>query len=330
MRQKLRDRFLAGVMAVMLALFLGAGIPAVPVNAASGNIYSCKITPCYAHPVTGVIEDSGGQSSYATGQGMVEGAVYTTGMMEVTDSGEYYLTIRMSLVDYTSNHSFTVQNVGDSGWSSTSMGVTGTGKDTNGTTADVCIQVPSENCIVRGSMYVTPMGRNVVFYLYPSNYVAGTVDGMNATMVTQASASTVETTENAEQENVVYEQGQTVEYAEESGAAVPEEQAAASQAPALESTLSGTVQASGTSGTENTTAGSAALNGTRGLSLSTEQEQSAQSSQNTGLDEESRIVVLTTAITISGLILLAAVALTVYYFRRNWNRWGGTDDEDEE
>ena len=68
------------------------------------------IHPCYAHPVTGEIEDSGGEASYATGQGMVEGAVYTTGILEVTDSGNYYLTIRLSLMDYTSNHSFWVQS----------------------------------------------------------------------------------------------------------------------------------------------------------------------------------------------------------------------------
>ena len=88
--------------------------------------------PCYRHPVTGEIEDSGGEASYATGQGMVDGAVYPTGILELTDSGEYYLTIRMSLMDYTANHSFWVQNVGDSGWSTPALGVTGSGTDNNG------------------------------------------------------------------------------------------------------------------------------------------------------------------------------------------------------
>ena len=71
-----------------LALILGAGVPAFPVYAASGTVYTCSVTPCYRHPVTGEIEDAGGESSYATGQGMVEGCIYTTGIMEVTDSGE--------------------------------------------------------------------------------------------------------------------------------------------------------------------------------------------------------------------------------------------------
>ena len=114
---------LAGFLAAVLALVLGAGISAVSVKAESGTVYTCVIHPCYAHPVTGEIEDSGGEASYATGQGMVEGAVYTTGILEVTDSGNYYLTIRLSLMDYTSNHSFWVQSVGDSGWSSPALGV---------------------------------------------------------------------------------------------------------------------------------------------------------------------------------------------------------------
>ena len=153
--------------AVLMSICLLAMVQPVQVHAASGTVYSCSITPSYRHPVTGVVEDSGGEASYATGQGMVEGCVYTTGMLEVTDAGEYYLTFRMSLVDYTTNHAFQVQNVGDSGWSSTGMAVTATGTDTNGTTADICIQVPSESCVVRGSMYVTPMGRNVIFLNFP-------------------------------------------------------------------------------------------------------------------------------------------------------------------
>lgn len=115
--------------------------------------------------------------------------MYTTGILEVTDSGEYYLTIRMSLMDLTSGHSFWVQNVGDSGWSTPAMGITGNGSDSNGNTADICIQVPSENCVVRGSMYVDLMGRDVIFYCYPSNFSEGNNTDMNATMVTSTAGS---------------------------------------------------------------------------------------------------------------------------------------------
>ena len=109
-----KNKILSAIMTCVLAITLMAGFPAVKAYAASGTVYSCTINRCYAHPVTGVIEDSGGESSYATGQGMVEGCVYSNGILEVSDDGAYYLTIRMSLMDYTSGHSFQVQNVGDS------------------------------------------------------------------------------------------------------------------------------------------------------------------------------------------------------------------------
>ena len=185
-----KNKILSAIMTCVLAITLMSGFPAVKAYAASGTVYSCTINRCYAHPVTGVIEDSGGESSYATGQGMVEGCVYSNGILEVSDDGAYYLTIRMSLMDYTSGHSFQVQNVGDSGWSGTGVAVTANGSDSNGTTADVCMRVPSENCVVRGSMYVEPMGRDVIFYLYPSNYSEGNNTDMNATMVTESSDGT--------------------------------------------------------------------------------------------------------------------------------------------
>ena len=152
----------AGFLTAVMVILAGVWTAAVPAEAASGNVYTCAVHPCYVHPVTGVIEDSGGEASYATGQGMVDGVVYPTGILELTDSGEYYLTVRFSLMDQTSGHSFWVQNVGDSGWSAPAAGVTGSGTDGNGTTADICIQVPSENCVVRVSMYVDPMGRDEV------------------------------------------------------------------------------------------------------------------------------------------------------------------------
>ena len=39
---------------------------------------------------------------------------------------------------------------------------------------------------------------------------------------------------------------------------------------------------------------------------------------------------LLVAVTISGLILMGAAALIVYFFRKNWRRWGGGYDDDED
>lgn len=183
-RYRVREKILAYIWAAVLLLLISQ-----PVYAQSGKIYTCNITRCYSHPVTGVIEDAGGESSYATGQGMVESAVGTTGMLEITDGGDYYLTVRMSMMDYTTGHSFLVQKVGDSDWMSTTVTQVSSATDSNGTTTDFRILVPSESCVVRCSMNVTPMGRDVIFYFYPGSYTEGNTSGMTAGIVTETSAA---------------------------------------------------------------------------------------------------------------------------------------------
>ena len=344
--KKIRKIF-AGLLAVFVLTVMGAGVGAVPVQAASGNVYTCVIHPCYAHPVTGVIEDSGGEASYATGQGMVEGAVYPTGILELTDSGEYYLTIRMSLMDYTSNHSFWVQNVGDSGWSSPAIGVTGNGTDDNGATADICMQVPSENCVVRGSMYVEPMGRDVIFYLYPSDYTAGNNTNMNATIVTEASgtggASAESGSGSANAGNANTGSGsaesstgsastgsgnaslsgsslQSGSGSSASGSSDTESGDSSTEAPALSSSIDEAAQPTPSTDTE--------LNDAQGLSLSTGADTSEEA-EETGSSGGGSAFAIGAAVTVSGLILRGTAAVIVYFFRKNWKRWGGGYDDDE-
>lgn len=371
-KKNLLTCFGAAVLFVAAAL----GFPAVSVHAESGSVYSCTINRCYSHPVTGEIEDSGGEASYATGQGMVEGAVYASGLMEVTDSGNYYLTIRMSLIDYTSGHSFSVQNVGDSGWSGTGVAVTANGSDSNGTTSDICIQVPSENCIVRVSMYVTPMGRDVTFYLYPSDYSEGNSVGMNPAFVTEEAASTEDSGSGEAVANSTLDTGSAQE-AETSEAADNQEtdgtestdetaqnnagetqnDAAATQAAAAQSTSeSGSTESSSTGNADAMNSGNTVaaaqkqaaaskssdesdtdkeLNSAQGLNLSTAEEDSTTSTEKKkdsdgGSVKINTVFAIALAVTGSGLVLILVTALIIWYFRKNWRRWGGEDDDDDE
>lgn len=316
------QKLLAGVIAAVLALVLGAGALAVKVQAASGTVYTCTINRCYAHPVTGVIEDSGGEAAYATGQGMVEGCIYSSGMLEVTDSGEYYLTARMSLADYTSNINFQVQSIGASGWSSTTFGVTATGSDSNGTTTDYCIKVPSENCVVRLTMYVTPMGRDVVGYFYPSNFSEGNSSGMTATIVTEASSgSSGSTTTTDESTSTSGESTTTTSPAASTTAEASDESTDSTSTDELQSSALESSDESGSVSTDSE------LSDAQGLSLSTATESSDEDeSENT--NSGNQVFVLATAITTSGLILIAVAAAVIYYYRKNWNRWGGDDDDE--
>lgn len=357
-----KNKILSVIMTCMLAITLMAGFPAVKAYAASGTIYTCVINRCYAHPVTGEIEDSGGESSYATGQGMVEGCVYNSGILEVTDDGAYYLTIRMSLMDYTSGHSFQVQNVGDSGWSTPSeMGVTGNGSDSNGTTSDICIRVPSENCVVRGEMYVEPMGRTVIFYFYPSDYSEGNSTDMNATMVTESSSGTTSTSDSS----TTTENSGSISSTESSGTSSSAGNSSLSSASNSSTTSSGSSSSSAgnsslSSGTSSTSSNNSSSSSSSKKLESSIKEAAKPSSDSTSLDTESevdsaeglslstakdttstsdsdsetsssgnRIFQIALAVVVSGLILLAAVSGVVYFFRTNWKRWGGAQDDDE-
>ena len=324
----------AGFLAAVMVILAGVWTAAVPAEAASGNVYTCAVHPCYVHPVTGVIEDSGGEASYATGQGMVDGVVYPTGILELTDSGEYYLTVRFSLMDQTFGHSFWVQNVGDSGWSAPAAGVTGSGTDGNGTTADICIQVPSENCVVRVSMYVDPMGRDVIFYLYPSDYTAGNSTDMNATIVTASSGSGEAAAGSTASESgsagaasagsgISGLPGASVQSGQgssASGSSDTETGDSSTEAPALSSSIDKAAQPTASTDTE--------LNDAQGLSLSTGADASEEA-EETGSSGGNSAFAIGAAVTVSGLVLMGAAAVIIYFFRKNWKRWGGGYDDDE-
>ncbi|MFQ7157621.1 MAG: heme-binding Shp domain-containing protein [Merdimonas faecis] len=323
----------AGLLAAVLLALTGVWTAAFPVQAASGNVYTCVIHPCYAHPVTGQIEDSGGEASYATGQGMVEGVVYTTGILELTDSGEYYLTVRFSLMDQTSGHSFWVQNVGDSGWASPAVGITGNGTDGNGSTADICMQVPSENCVVRCSMYVGPMGRDVVFYLYPSDYTAGNNTNMNATMVTASSGSQATSSGGSVSGEAASSAGSSSGLSSGGNASLSaagglsetdnsenSTENGDSETPELSSSIDQAADPSDSTDTE--------LNDAQGLSLSTA-EDAGEETNGSGGGGAGHVAAVAAAVTVSALVLMGAASLIVYFFRRNWKRWGGGYDDDE-
>ena len=277
---------------LILVVILSLGSLSKDVKASSGNVYSCQIARTYQHPVTGKVEDSGGNSSKATGQGMVEGAISSKGLLEVTDAGDYYLTFRISLVDYTSDLTFSVQKRGASGFQVQSVTQTATGKDNNGTTKDLRIKLPSQDSIIRCSMYVKPMGRNVIFYFYPGNYTTGNSVGMKALMVTTSNTNNTSNTSNANNTNSTASQ-QTTTASQESTAKSNDD----------------------------------SLNSAQGLSLSTAPKTTTKKKTSSEKSVGTWILILTVSMTLSGLILLGVAAVIVYYFRKNWDKWG--DDQDE-
>ena len=125
---------------------------------------NCNIAVSYRHPVTGTIEDAGGEQASATGQGMAESAIDAKGRWEKREDGNYQLTLKLHLMDYTSDHTFWIQNRGEETWENVSAKTIGHGQDENGTFSYVTLPVSCADPIVKISMYVKPMERNVIFY----------------------------------------------------------------------------------------------------------------------------------------------------------------------
>ena len=153
-------------MVVMLALV--AGITAIPAYAASNGIYTATATPHYRNPLTGKIEDSGGEDSEVLGQSMTESATYTKALVEVDSDGNTYITVRLKLMDNIQNPTFNVDG--------NSVSASLMQEDYSANTADYRMKVASENSVIRCSMYVVPMGRDVIFFITVSNLNSGSGD----------------------------------------------------------------------------------------------------------------------------------------------------------
>lgn len=153
-------------MVVMLALV--AGITAIPAYAASNGIYTATATPHYRNPLTGKIEDSGGEDSEVLGQSMTESATDTRALVEVDSNGNTYVTVRLKLMDNIQNPTFKVDG--------SSVSASLMQEDYSANTADYRMKVASENSVIRCSMYVVPMGRDVIFFITVSNLKSGSGD----------------------------------------------------------------------------------------------------------------------------------------------------------
>lgn len=92
------------------------------------------------------------------------------------------------------------------------------------------------------------------------------------------------------------------------------------EAPALSSSIDEAAQPTPSTDAE--------LSDAQGLSLSTAADTVEEAEDMAGSSGGS-VFVMGTAVTVSGLILMGTAAVIVYFFRKNWRRWGGGYDDDE-
>lgn len=169
-------------LAVMLAVFM-AGITAISAKALDNGIYIADCTPHYAHPVTGEIEDSGGDGSSVLGQSMTESATNDQALIEVDPDGNMYATVRLKLMDNIQNPQFKVQENGSASFYDVDYDIMKEDYDNN--ESDFRFQIPNEGCIVRCTFYVIAMGRDVIFYIDFSDLSEGSGDFITSVEVRQ-------------------------------------------------------------------------------------------------------------------------------------------------
>lgn len=132
------------------------------------GIYLATATPHYKHPTTGVIEDAGGDGSAVLGQSDDRVGHLYEGLVEVDADGRTYVTVRLKLMDNIESPTFQVDGK--------SVSVSCMQEDYSNNTADFRMRVGSEHSVIRCSMYVVPMGRQVIFYITVSNLQSGSGD----------------------------------------------------------------------------------------------------------------------------------------------------------
>lgn len=172
-------RLIAGAMGAALIL---VAVCATTAFADVTSVATATATPHYSHPITGVIEDSGGESSYALGQSMVDGVTGTQALVELDATGATYVTVRFSLYSELGDIVFSYDADG-SGSSYMETSAVLMQENTAENTADFRFYVASADSVIRCSLFATPMGRSVVFYITLSDLVAGNTAGFIESVV---------------------------------------------------------------------------------------------------------------------------------------------------
>ena len=172
------------IIALMILLFLS------PVNALNDGAYLISRSTSYVNPLTGKTEDGG--ENIALGDSMVGNIVEGQLLLEQT-GGKYYITVGLGLASNVSNVRFKVMT-SSGAMSSVSATKTGSSSANGDTVNHYRIQVSSLDIYISPIMYVSPMGRDVQFFIKSniSSAISGT-GVYNSQMIPQSQAPTTST-----------------------------------------------------------------------------------------------------------------------------------------
>lgn len=186
----------AAAFALLAAFVVSSSVLVGVAHAATSAVYTASTAPSYANPVTGAIEDSAGQSNVALAESMTTGCTYPAALVEKDTAGNTFVTLRFKLADQMGAMSFWADNGGDGAFSAVEAAQMQV--DSANNTADWRFQVPSETSNIRVSMYVTPMGRDVVYFTQLTGLVEGNIDAVPFVQTVTPGEEAVEPTAAAE------------------------------------------------------------------------------------------------------------------------------------
>jgi hypothetical protein len=154
----------------LLCAFAVCGAMPFAAYAADDGVYLAATNTYYLNPDTGVTDD-GGSKNAAIGEGMCRSVIYEKALVEIED-GKVYATVRVQLVSNMGAIKFTVQQKPGDPASYASVSPRVIAEDAGADTADYRFQLPAVNSYIGCSTYVTPMGRDVKFYMNLSGDLA--------------------------------------------------------------------------------------------------------------------------------------------------------------
>jgi hypothetical protein len=156
----------AAILCTALLAANGAGAEALSA-AADDGVYLAATNTYYLNPDTGVTDD-GGSKNAAIGEGMCRSVIYEKALVEI-DGDRVYATVRVQLVSNMGAIKFTVQQKAGDPASYVSVSPRVVAEDAGADTADYRFEIPAADSYIGCATYVTPMGRDVKFYMNLSN-----------------------------------------------------------------------------------------------------------------------------------------------------------------
>ena len=161
--------------ALVSSLALLGGLLTVPAAAASveDGVYTASMVTSYYNPDTGNVDD-GGTANAALGEGMCRSATDETCLVEV-DGDDVWITVRLLLQSNCSDVALYTRSGYDS-YTQASYDIMS--EDAGNDSIDYRIKVSDIDQKLKCTMYVSPMGRDVLWYLYvdPSTLTEGSGD----------------------------------------------------------------------------------------------------------------------------------------------------------